>query len=309
MLRLALTPRWLGFLALVLLLATAFVGLSAWQVDRAQHKNDVLSSREVDVVQDFNSVLEAQVSTPSYLLDQRVELTGHYLPDAQVVVPGRLLDGEEGFWVVTMFVPDGAKYGEDANFVEEPGKPIAVPVVRGWTADENRAMSSQPAEGEATIVGRIGPVEGPENTAGLPAGQVRTVSTSQLVNYFDVHSYSAIVFPEADTGPGASTGVEGLSRVELDKQESGGFDWQSAAYAIEWLIFAGFAIYIWWRLLRDEYLRREAAEAPAGATEYVVVKAAGETELHTPEEARSRPAAGAVSEPEGLKTKDMKSGH
>ncbi|GAA4282889.1 SURF1 family protein [Brevibacterium daeguense] len=309
MLRLALTPRWLGFLALVLLLATAFVGLSAWQVDRAQHKNDVLSGREVDVVQDFNTVLEAQVPTPSYLLDQRVELTGHYLPDAQVVVPARYLDGEEGFWVVTMFVPDGAEYGADATFAGEPREPIAVPVVRGWTADENHAMSSQPAEGEATIVGRIGPVEGPENTSGLPAGQVRTVSTSQLVNYFDVHSYSAIVFPESDTGPGASAGTDGLTRVELDKQESGGFDWQSAAYAIEWLIFAAFAIYIWWRLLRDEHLRAQAAQQPAGATEYVVVKAAGETELHTPEEASSRPDSGAASRPAGLTTKDMNSEH
>lgn len=279
MLRLALTPRWLGFLALVLVLVTAFVGLSAWQVNRAQHKNEVLSAQDVDEVKDFNSVMAAQVPLPSYRLDQRVELSGHYLPEAQVVVPDRLLDGADGFWVVTMFVPDGARLGAEAVVEGEPDKEIAVPVLRGWTADEQTAMDSRASSGETTIVGRIGPVDAPQDTRDLPAGQVRTVSTSQLVNAFDVYSYSGIVFPEQDTGPGASAATGGLDLVALEKQEDGGLDLQSAAYAVEWLVFAAFALYIWWRLLRDAYVTQRARAAEAGPVEYVVVKAAGESEI------------------------------
>ena len=282
MLRLALTPRWLGFLALVLVLVTAFVGLSAWQVNRAQHKNDVIAAQDVDEVQDFNAVMQAQVPLPSYRLDQRVELTGSYLPDAQVVVPGRYQDGAEGFWVVTMFAPDGAQLGEDAVLEGEPSKPIAVPVVRGWTADEDLAMHSRANDGEASIVGRIGPVDAPENTSDLPDGQTRTISTSQLVNDFGVYSYSGIVFPEQDTGPGASEATGGLEHVALEKQEDGGLDLQSAAYAIEWLIFAAFALYIWWRLLRDAHIAQQAAAEDAGPVEYVVVKGAGESRLRGP---------------------------
>lgn len=31
-------------------------------------------------------------------------------------------------------------------------------------------------------------------------------------------------------------------------------------YAVEWVVFAGFAIFLWWRFVRDEHLRRENPE-------------------------------------------------
>ena len=74
MLRLALTPRWLGFLALVLVIASIFVGLSMWQVDRAQHKNDAIEAQDVDQVKPLNDILDAQVTMPGILSDQRVGL-------------------------------------------------------------------------------------------------------------------------------------------------------------------------------------------------------------------------------------------
>lgn len=278
MLRLAFTPRWMGFLALVLLLATAFVGLSYWQLNRAQHKNDAISSQEVDIVKDFNDVVAAQVPQPGLVADQRVTLTGHYLPDAQVAVTGRYHDGTEGFWVVTMFVPDDARFGEAAGLPAaaeaDETRPIAIPVVRGWVESEEAAMSSRAHDGPVEMTARLGPIEGPESTEGLPPGQVRTVSTSQLVNLFDIYTYSGYLFPEHDSGPGASAAVDGLTRVHLSADESGGFDLQSGVYALEWLFFAGFAFYIWWRLLRDAHLAQQ--RAAAGKTvDYVVVKPAG----------------------------------
>ncbi|MGJ7539283.1 SURF1 family protein [Brevibacterium luteolum] len=278
MLRLAFTPRWMGFLTLVLLLATAFVGLSYWQLNRAQHKNDALSSQDIETVKDFNDVVAAQVPQPGLVADQRVTLTGHYLPDAQVAVTGRYHDGTEGFWVVTMFVPDDARLGEAAELPAaaeaDETRPIAIPVVRGWVESEEAAMSSRAHDGPVEMTARLGPIEGPESTEGLPAGQVRTVSTSQLVNLFDIYTYSGYLFPEQDTGPGASAAVDGLTRVHLTADESGGFDLQSGVYALEWLFFAGFAFYIWWRLLRDAHLAQQ--RAAAGKTvDYVVVKPAG----------------------------------
>jgi len=268
----------MGFLALVLLLATAFVGLSYWQLNRAQHKNDAISSQDIETVKDFNEVVQAQVPQPGLVADQRVKLTGHYLPDAQVAVTGRYHDGTEGFWVVTMFVPDDARFGEAAGLPAaaeaDETRPIAIPVVRGWVESEEAAMSSRAHDGPVEMTARLGPIEGPESTEGLPAGQVRTVSTSQLVNLFDIYTYSGYLFPEQDSGPGASAAVDGLTRVHLTADESGGFDLQSGVYALEWLFFAGFAFYIWWRLLRDAHLAQQ--RATAGKTvDYVVVKPAG----------------------------------
>ena len=38
---------------------------------------------------------------------------------------------------------------------------------------------------------------------------------------------------------------------------------QNLAYAVEWVIFGGFALFLWWRMLRDEvtYRREEAGLA------------------------------------------------
>jgi flagellar biosynthesis/type III secretory pathway M-ring protein FliF/YscJ len=60
-------------------------------------------------------------------------------------------------------------------------------------------------------------------------------------------------------------------------------------YAVEWVVFAGFAIFLWWRLVADDYRRdledaedaaaeaRSAAEAERGA-------AAGPAEPHPGDE-------------------------
>ncbi|HJF76657.1 MAG TPA: SURF1 family protein, partial [Brevibacterium linens] len=113
------------------MLVTCFVGLSAWQVDRAQHKNDVAESSGVNELKDFNDVMDAQAPMPGILADQRVSLSGHWIPDAQIVIPGRVQDGESGYWVVTMFAPDGGHLGEDVDVANAEEKTIAIPVVRG----------------------------------------------------------------------------------------------------------------------------------------------------------------------------------
>ena len=279
MLRLALTPRWLGFLALVLVIASIFVGLSMWQVDRAQHKNDAIEAQDVDQVKPLNDILDAQVTMPGILSDQRVGLSGRYLPDMQVLVTDRLHEGESGFWVVTMFEVDGAEVGEEAQLAGADtagAEPIAIPVVRGWVPDAASAAADPAPTGDVQLTARLGPVEGPLPASDLPDGQVRSVSTSQLVNFFEVYSYSGILFPEDGemTGAGAQ-----MAHVDLEKQEDGGFDWQSAVYAVEWIFFAGFAFYIWFTLLRDSYARQQELESDA-PVEYVVVKQAGETDLH-----------------------------
>src|SRR5699024_3048961 len=117
--------------------------------------------------------------------------------------------------------------------------------------------------------------EGPEPASDLPDGQVRTVSASQLVNFFDVYSYSGILFPEdgAMTGAGAD-----MVRVDLQKQEDGGFDWQSAIYAVEWIFFADVALSICVTLLRDAH-RQQQEQAAGTPVEYVIVTQAAQSDL------------------------------
>lgn len=275
----------MGSLLFVLILVTCFVGLSAWQVDRAQHKNDAAESANVEEIEPFNDVMEAQAPMPGILADQRVSLSGHWLPDDQVVVPGRVLDGDKGFWVVTMFAPDDARLGDSAG-ANAADKTIAIPVLRGFTTDEKTAMESRAAEGPVTMKAQIGPVEGPMPGNSLPEGQVRSVSTAQLINLFpDLLTYSGFLIPEEATGDAASIATDGLSFVPpTTTRDEGGFDMQSAGYAIEWLIFAGMALYMWWQLLRDDFVRRRLgddsdSQGQVNRDEYVVVKSAGQSRI------------------------------
>lgn len=266
----------------MLVLVTCFVGLSTWQVNRAAHKNDVTDSAAVDEVKDFNDVMNAQAPMPGILADQRVSLSGHWIPDAQVVVPDRVLDGESGYWVVTMFAPDGGHLGEGVTAADADDKTIAVPVLRGFTTEESTAMKSRAAEGSVDLTARIGPIEGPQPGDDLPEGQVHTVSTSQIINLFpDLLTYSGFLLPESAQGAAASVGTDGLSFVPpTTTRDEGGFDLQSAVYAVEWLIFAAMALYMWWQLLRDDFVRRRLggdadSQDPQNRVEYVVVKSAG----------------------------------
>lgn len=278
MLRLALKPKWLGFLALVLLLVTGFVMLSAWQIDRAQSKSQQADNPELAVAKPFNDIMEAQGPMPGYLADQRVTVSGRFLPDQQIIIDDRYLNRTKGYWVVTMFAPDDPQFAQAADTDELESKPVAIPVVRGWTEDLEAARASTASDADVTLDARIAPVEGPLDTKDLPEGVVRSISTSQLVNLFDVYTYSAFLFPQEN--PEVGIGGDHLSYVPYQEPQDEGFDLQSAFYALEWIVFAVFAVYIWFRLLRDEYnaLRRED-QAPV---EYVVVKDAGEKLPRTP---------------------------
>ena len=274
----------MGSLLLVLVLVTCFVGLSAWQVDRAQHKNDVTDSAGVDELKDFNDVMDAQAPMPGILADQRVSLSGHWIPDAQVVIPGRVQDGDSGYWVVTMFAPDGAHLGEGVKVADAEKKTIAIPVVRGFTTDEDTAMNSEARDGQVELTARIGPIEGPVEGNDLPDGQVHTVSTSQIINMFpDLLTYSGFLIPETADGAAASVGTDGLEQVPTTTtRDEGGFDLQSAVYALEWIIFAAMALYMWFQLLRDDYVRRRLGEDSQDSekrVEYVVVKPAGDAAI------------------------------
>ncbi|WP_209371514.1 SURF1 family protein [Brevibacterium renqingii] len=274
----------MGSLLLVLVLVTCFVGLSSWQVNRAQHKNDVADSAGVEKLKDFNDVMDAQAPMPGVLADQRVSLSGHWVRDAQVVVPGRVQDGDTGYWVVTMFAPDGAHLGEGVEAANADEKTIAIPVVRGFTTDEELAANSRAAAGDVELTARIGPIEGPQPGNDLPDGQVRTVSTSQIINMFpDLLTYSGFLIPESASGAAASVGTDGLEQVPTTTtRDEGGFDLQSAVYAVEWLIFAAMALYMWFQLLRDDYMRRrlgEDSQDSENRVEYVVVKAAGASSI------------------------------
>lgn len=253
MLRTALKPVWLATLVLALVAAGLFVALSKWQFETAETNAPPPRTQTeqpvplTDHVRPYEPLLARDA-------DQVVTVPGEFLPDTDVLVGPRLLRGDEGFWTVSAFRVAGAPDGE------------VIPVVRGWSAGAD--VVDPAPQGAVTVTGRLLPPDGP-----LPRTAAETdtadrllyasLAPGQLVNVWDEPSYAAFVaaFEVADAagaevGAGASEG--GLEPVWVAPQpEETEVIWLNVFYAVEWILFAGFALFLWWRFVRDDHLRDE----------------------------------------------------
>lgn len=264
MLSTALRPRSILGLIVSLALAVGFVLLSQWQLESSEQARTVADPAK-DVAVPFEEAAAAGAPVTTTQADQLVTVTGDYRDGSTVLVPGRLQDGAEGWWAVTaLTVPGSADRWPDA------GGELTVAVARGWTADP----ASVPAEPEGTVgvVGRYLPAEGPVPGAELPEGQVGTVSPAQLTNLWDTPLWSGYVaafaenpaaapFQLAEDGTLAQDAAllsPQLSRLDIDQQPTDeSVNLLNLFYAVEWVVFAGFAVYIWWRFVRDEWQREQ----------------------------------------------------
>lgn len=242
--RTALKPRWLGLLAVVLLVLVSFGWLGAWQlaVARDQGRLETLRAAPQRPVAPVEQVLAPHAEFPGDGTGRRVTATGRYDGSGQVLVAGRRLAGRAGFWVVAPLVVDSTA--------------ARLAVVRGFVADPGSAPG--PPQGPVQVAGALAPGESPAEPAGpLGPGQLASLDLAVLVNRWPGQIYNAFVFATAEQPP--APGGTALQPVPPPPPASGGLAWRNAAYALQWWVFAGFAAYMWWRMVRDD-----AAQSGAG---------------------------------------------
>lgn len=247
MLRTALKPKWILSLLLALAVATAFVLLSQWQFERSSEAAPPPPSKteqSVSLTQHFNPNQEMFGT----VADQIVEFQGTYVQDSTLLVKDRLQDGEKGYWVVTAVAVDGAT--DDA----------VMPVVRGWTATNDwleKTADPEPA-GEVAVLGRLLPPEAPVDEH-PEKSSMGSLSSAQLTNMWDRVTYSGFVTQTNGTDTG-------LTPVIVDPQpQEAPINWLNIFYGVEWVVFAGFAIFMWWRLVADDYRRQQEDAADLAA--------------------------------------------
>jgi cytochrome oxidase assembly protein ShyY1 len=195
-----------------------------------------------------------------------VSVTGTIVPGDTVLIQGRLNDGVAGWWVVAhLEVTDAASGG--------------LPVALGWTDDEvqarevadrvDEAAAADPAEVE--IVGRFLPSEAPiapDDEA--DPDSMQTVAVAHLINVWADYDDRPVYFGYV-TQAEPVAGLEAISSPPPAIEAE--LNWLNVFYAVEWIVFAGFAVFVWYRLVRDAVEReREEAElaaeqpaTPAGA--------------------------------------------
>ncbi len=281
-------PKWIGLLIVALAVAAAFAALGQWQLSRAVEEG-VVVERATEQAVPLTSVVQPQQMTEQKASGQVVSVRGAWVPGDFDVVGDRVNGGRTGYWVVGRLdvALDGAGVAADA-----PGLAVAL----GWTAELeearersdalNAGRSTAEPSGELTgIEGRFLPTEGPN----VPDDDedpfaITSMSVAALVNtwqdFDDRDAYSGyVVLTQAPAGLADIDSPAPSDDVQLN--------WLNIFYAAEWVIFAGFAVFIWYRLVRDE-LERETEEAEEAAAEATAAESAAGAEP-APAESASRP--------------------
>ncbi|WP_179382165.1 SURF1 family protein [Streptomyces sp. SA15] len=239
MYRFLLTPRWWGINVFVLLAIPFCIFMGSWQLSRFEQRvEDHRSAGEQAAVAKREAArpLTELLPVDKATVGKQVTASGRY--GKQLLVPDRELDGKSGSYVLTLLHTDEGK---------------ALPVVRGWlpgAADPAKAPAAP--RGEVTVTGALQASETPGDNGvsaqgGLPAGQTAAISAASLVNLVPDDVYDAWVTLDR--------GDSGMKAVPAAAPADTGLDlkaFQNLGYTGEWFVFAGFVVFMWFRLLRRE---------------------------------------------------------
>lgn len=257
MLKTAVKPKWIAALVFALAVSAVLVLLSQWQFSRSLEK-DVAPPTVTEKVQPLLNIMVPGEPMTGDIEGQLVTTSGHFDTAKQVLVPERVQDGDVGYWVVTAFVVDGAPTLSGVAATKE----VVIPVARGWIASPDN-LTSAPS-GTVQLEGRLLNSEGPVLAPDLPAGQVSALSSAELTNVWNVTTYAAFVVSRHEMANGADVGASAQSSGLLPitvtaTDQNDKVNWLNIFYAIEWVVFAGFALFLWWRLVADDYRRDQDA--------------------------------------------------
>jgi len=239
-------PKWIGALVLALAIATSFALLGQWQLERSFEGGEV-TEEQTETVVPLDAVAIPQEPMMSAATGQRVVVRGSFIPGDFLVLSGRSNHADPGYWVVGHLVTlDGA----------------SLAVALGWTETEDAAASSIDDLDAVTPGGEFGgrylPTESPQQSD-FEAGTRSALAVAELINLWQQQPegvYAGYVVLEDAPG-----GLEAIDSPPPVTEAS--LNLLNVFYAVEWVIFAGFAVFLWYRLVRDDVEDQLAAEAEA----------------------------------------------
>lgn len=235
MTRVRLRSGRLGFHLLTVLCVLVCLAAGRWQWERAYRT-------VADAVPDVPAVALADVDPRSTFPGMRIAVTGRFDPDHEVLVQPRPRDGVAGAWVLTPLLPD------PASVADAPGGDTAVAVVRGWVPSGQPAGA--PPSGvvsiEAVLVSDVREpgLQAQGDPPTLPV--VDTGALAELTGYPIRSGWLALQTLQ----PTVSAQPTPLAVTDLPGADVG-LNWRNAAYAVQWVIFAGFVVFFWSRFRRD----------------------------------------------------------
>ena len=244
-------PRWIGALLLALAIAAGFSALGQWQLARS------VAAAPVDHADTETPIALTSLAKPGEAvigqqLGRMVTVEGTLVDGDFVVLSNRLNGGTAGFWLVGHVSTDG-------------GADLAVAL--GWAPTRAQAVAAERSAAiTSPLIGRYLPSEPPDQPD-VDKGVQSAASVPALINqwaHFSGTVYGGYVVAKAPTA-----GLEAIDSPAPSQEVS--LNWLNIFYAAEWAIFAGFAIYLWYRLVKD-VVEKEAESHEQQAQLRVVAK-------------------------------------
>ncbi|MEN9714228.1 MAG: hypothetical protein RLZZ164_892 [Actinomycetota bacterium] len=211
-------PKYIGGLLLALLAAAAFAWLGQWQLDRALTKDQTIEE------------IQKTVMIPLGLDIRNV-----------FIIDGRKQNGHDVYWLI-------------ANSTEASGKSVTLAL--GQTDSLLKAESIRFDIKNSAVFAAFLPVEGswlpseaPQKIDAEKPYLLHSVSIAQLLNLYSPDK-ALESYPEFLVTTQFAKGY-GLGEIHAVLHPAPAINWLSAFYAFEWVLFSGFAVFLWGRTVKD----------------------------------------------------------
>lgn len=239
-------PKWIAALVLALGVAAGFAALGQWQLGSAI-QNQANDAAETELAVHLEDITRPGLPVGDASAGRVVVVDGHWAASDFTVVANRVNGGEVGYWVVGHLIASGAPEGH-------------VSIALGWARSQdvatdvatslNESLLNQQSAVEVT--GRYMPTEETEiPKPSEPATLVKSLSIAQQANLWQ--SFEGGVYGGFVVSHSPPAQLDAIDSFPPLPQEA--INWLNLFYAIEWVVFALFALYFWYRVAKDAWLK------------------------------------------------------
>ena len=229
-------PKWLLALGGFLVIVGVFSALAQWQWQRSVDEATVIE-RDTETAVALESVAIPQSTITTDASGRMVSVECQIVASDDVWVTNRSVPGDRGDWLVRhCLTPQGH----------------SVAVVAGWAPAQ---IDGPYPDTSGTVTGRYVPTESPQ-ASDFEAGLLEVIAIGEMVNLWAEPGpvYGGFVVMEQAPEP--------LRTIPTEAPPTdASLNILNVFYSIQWLIFAVFALYFWYRLVKDELEKERDASA------------------------------------------------
>jgi hypothetical protein len=255
----ATRPKWIAGLLLSLAVAAVFALLGQWQLERTFTVIEPVNQNEQVLVL-------TDVATPGEPITAEVANSlvsaNIFLDQSNVFIVAKRLQQSkdrviEGYWLIANSRALLADRDATASLTVAIGFAENLELAERARAELQEAILAQAfLESTGRYLQTEGPVSLPDSSKPY---LLASLSLAQLINLYSTESVESFAgFMAINQDPGY-----GLDRIELPPQQVGTqVNWLTLFYAVEWVLFGVFAVFLWWRLVEDQRLRETTITKP-----------------------------------------------